>query len=129
MPCRVLLVEDETLIAMMVEDLLDQSGCEPVLAATGAEALALIAKGPAFELAVIDLQLPDGNGFGVIRALWDRSPVPVIISTGYGNLSGDEREALLPFAAPLEVMLKPWGEDQLRDLVLRFLPQAQKRAT
>jgi hypothetical protein len=51
--------------------------------------------------------------------------VPVIISTGYQDLPHDMREALLPFAAPLKVMSKPWDVATFLDLVRRFLPQTQ----
>jgi CheY-like chemotaxis protein len=129
MTCRVLLVEDEVVVALMVEDLLLESGCEPVVAITGGEALALIAQGPAFSLAIVDLNIPEVDGATVIRALWDRGPVPVIISTGYHDLPHDVREALLPLAAPVETISKPWGEAQFLNLVRRFLPQPQRVAT
>jgi CheY-like chemotaxis protein len=122
---RVLLVEDETLIAMMVEDLLLESGCEPVLAGNGEEALALIAQAQAFDLAIVDLNIPKGDGATVIQALWDRWPVPVIVSTGYQDLSHDVCEALRPYAAPIKLISKPWGEDAFLELMRRFLPQVQ----
>jgi CheY-like chemotaxis protein len=124
MKCRVLLVEDEAVLAMMIEDLLVESGCEPVMAVSGREAIALIAQQPPFNLAIIDLNIPEGDGGTVIQALWDKGPVPVIVSTGYQDLPHDMREALLPFAAPLEVMSKPWNEATFADLVRQFLPQA-----
>jgi two-component system sensor histidine kinase TorS len=125
MTCRVLLVEDEILIAMLVENLLDKSGCEPVLAATNADAMAIIEHAPAFDLAVVDFSLPDGDGSSVIGALWDRWPVPVIVSTGHQGMQETLRAALPSFAAPIEVILKPWTEEQLLGLVRRFLPHAQ----
>ncbi|MGG5891135.1 response regulator [Falsiroseomonas sp. HC035] len=69
MRCRVLLVEDHATVAMMIENLLLESGCEPLVCGSGAEALALIAQGPSFSLAVIDLNIPRGDGASVIRAL------------------------------------------------------------
>ncbi|MGG5891134.1 hypothetical protein ACLF3G_29105 [Falsiroseomonas sp. HC035] len=52
----------------------------------------------------------------------------MIVSTGYQDLSGDERALLSPFAAPVEVISKPWNEAQFLDLVRRFLPQARMSA-
>ncbi|MGG5891132.1 response regulator [Falsiroseomonas sp. HC035] len=129
MTCHVLVVEDEALLAMMVQDLLVENGCEPVMAANGRQAFALISQAQIFDLAVIDLNIPEGDGATVIRALWNRWPVPVIVSTGYQDLSHEMREALSPFAAPLEVISKPWSEAVFLDLVRRLLRQAQGRPT
>jgi CheY-like chemotaxis protein len=126
---RVLLVEDQTLLAMLAGDLLLDIDCEPVLAVTAREALALIAQGPAFDLAVVNLKNPDGDGTTVIRALWERWPVPVIVSTGYEYMLWDEREALMPYAAPIVTISKPWSNAAFLDLARRFLSQAQKTAT
>lgn len=122
---RVFLVEDQVILAMVAEDLLLDFGCKPVLAVTATEALALIAQGPAFDLAVVNLKIPEGDGGTVIQALWERWPVPVIVSTGYEDMLQDEREALMPYAAPIETLSKPWSDAAFLALVRRFLPQAQ----
>ena len=70
---RVLIVEDEVLIAWMLADSLEGAGHEVVgPAATMAEALALCEAAPP-ELAVLDVNLRDGsNGVDVARALLER---------------------------------------------------------
>jgi hypothetical protein len=50
--------------------------------------------------------------------------VPVIISTGYENMLQDAREGLMPHAAPIELISKPWCDAAFLALVRRFLPQA-----
>jgi DNA-binding NtrC family response regulator len=127
MSCRVLVVEDETVIAMLVEDLLVQSDCFPVIAATKAEALSSIEQGQPFELAVVDLQLPDGSGSAVVAELWKRWPVPVIVNTGYGDVPEDLKDSLAPFPAPLETIAKPWDVNQFLNLVQQLLPRADAR--
>ncbi len=70
---RILIVEDEALIAMVLADSLEDGGHVVVgPAATMAEALALCEAAPP-ELAVLDVNLGDGsNGVDVARALLER---------------------------------------------------------
>jgi DNA-binding response OmpR family regulator len=81
---RVLIVEDEALIAMALADSLEDAGHEVVgPAATMAEALALCdgAAAPP-ELAVLDINLGDGSsGVDVARALMERWGVPSIFAS------------------------------------------------
>ncbi len=57
----VLLVDDEPLIRIALRDALEEASLEVSAASTGAEARALMA-GRAFDVAVIDLRLPDSSG-------------------------------------------------------------------
>ncbi|WP_343894204.1 response regulator [Craurococcus roseus] len=80
---RVLIVEDEALIAWMLADSLEGAGHEVVgPAATMAEALALCEGAPPPELAVLDVNLADGgSGVDVARALLERWGVPSIFAS------------------------------------------------
>ena len=81
---RILIVEDEALIAWMLADSLEGAGHEVVgPAATMAEALALCeAAAPPPELAVLDINLRDGsNGVDVARALFARWGVRSIFAS------------------------------------------------
>jgi CheY-like chemotaxis protein len=82
---RVLLIEDEALVAMLVEDMLADEGC--VVAATAtrlAEAVA-VAKDTSIEvdLAILDVNLAGEPVFAVAEALASRG-VPFAFATGYG---------------------------------------------
>lgn len=81
---RVLIVEDEIMITMMMEDLLTDLGCEIVgPAADVAAALALI-DGQAVSLALLDLNLGHGEtGYPVADALAARN-IPFAFVTGSG---------------------------------------------
>ncbi len=80
---RVLIVEDEVLIAWMLADSLEGAGHEVVgPAATMAEALALCEAAAPPVLAVLDINLRDGsNGVDVARALSERWGVPSIFAS------------------------------------------------
>ena len=80
---RILIVEDEVLIAWMLADSPEGAGHEVVgPAATLGEALALCEAAPPPELAVLDINLRDGsNGVEVARALMERWGVRSIFAS------------------------------------------------
>ena len=81
---RVLVVEDEALIAMLVEDiLLDAGAVVAGPAGSAAEALALLA-GATPDAAVVDMNLGDHTSEPVTKALAARG-VPFVLATGYGT--------------------------------------------
>jgi DNA-binding response OmpR family regulator len=80
---RILLVEDEALVAMLAEDTLLDSGFEvlgPYL--TVADALAAVARG-GFDAAVLDMNLGGASGGPVADSL-EAAGVPFLVVTGYG---------------------------------------------
>lgn len=78
---RVLVIEDEMLILMMIEDMLVDLGCESVTsAATIDQAIALI-DAQVFDAAMLDMNLNGKNSRAVANALAARG-VPFVFSTG-----------------------------------------------
>ncbi len=82
--CKVLVVEDEMMIAMLIEDMLDEFGCKLVGPATNVpRALELIGK-ESIAVAVLDLNLDGKDTYAIADAL-QRKNVPFIFATGYGS--------------------------------------------
>jgi two-component system response regulator RegX3 len=81
---RILLVEDEESISVPFRDALVREGFDPLVAATGAEALAL-ARETTPDLVLLDLGLPDADGRDVCRALRRESSVPIVMVTARGT--------------------------------------------
>jgi len=82
---RILVVEDEMMIAMLVEDMLTELGCSVVGPAHAlAEALALAQSEPGLDAALLDVNLAGQPVFPVADALREKG-VPAIFSTGYGD--------------------------------------------
>jgi DNA-binding response OmpR family regulator len=104
---RVLVVEDESLLAETLCDLMQDAGCEPVgPAATVAAALALIDQG-SIDVAVLDIRLLSEMSFPVAYALRRRG-IPLLFLTSYEqrNLPKDLGDAILvekPFSMHLLV--------------------------
>jgi DNA-binding NarL/FixJ family response regulator len=82
---KVLLVEDEALVAMAAAETLSELGFDVVEAATAQAALDHAGADHAhFEFAVIDLGLPDRPGEELIAELKMRRPdFPIIVASGY----------------------------------------------
>jgi CheY-like chemotaxis protein len=82
---RVLVVEDESLVAMLLETILEDMGCTPVGPASNIdEGLALATDGDPLDAALLDVNVAGRQVFPVAEALKERG-VPFVFSTGYGE--------------------------------------------
>lgn len=66
---RLLVVDDDATTRFALQTLFSRQGWEVSLAATVAEALDLLSRGPAPRCLILDLNLPDGRGESVLRAV------------------------------------------------------------
>ncbi len=107
---KILLVEDEDSIAEPLALGLRREGFSVERAATGAAALE--ADEP--DLVLLDLRLPDVDGFDVCRTLRARSSVPIIVVTARGEEA--DRVVGLELGAD-DYVVKPFG---LRELIARI---------
>ena len=80
---RVLIVEDEMLVAMNIEDMLLDLGHEVAGLAGRLDAAIALASEAEFDLAMLDVNLAGEASFPVARILADRG-IPFLFATGYG---------------------------------------------
>jgi CheY-like chemotaxis protein len=110
---RVLVVEDEMLVLIMIEDMLADLGCKSVTsAATVDKALALI-KAQAFDIALLDMNLNGNDSHPVAEALSARG-VPFVYSTG--NTGQRSRDGY----SDRPVLKKPFKYDELAAILTRL---------
>ena len=107
---HLLVVEDEDTIAEPLVEGLVAEGFEVTRVATGHEAL----DAAAVDLVLLDVRLPDIDGFTVCRALRSRSDVPIIMLTAKGEEI--DRVVGLELGAD-DYVVKPFG---LRELIARI---------
>ena len=82
---RILLVDDEQELLDMVSSIFANEGfCNVKTAKTVKEALC-IAETFQPELAILDVMLPDGNGFDLMKQLKNKSDYPVLFLTARGE--------------------------------------------
>ncbi|KQO67047.1 response regulator [Methylobacterium sp. Leaf89] len=110
---RVLLVEDESLVAMLGEDMLLDLGCEVEVAMRLDKAIDL-ARRADLDMAILDVNLGETCSYPVADALFERG-IPFIFATGYG-LSGIE-----PAYQAIPVMQKPYQVAQMERLLRHLL--------
>lgn len=110
---RVLLVEDEGLVAIMLEDLLADFGCEvSCSASTVSQALDWLKAGGEADAALLDVNLDGEPVFPVAEILTERG-VPFAFTTGYAQ-SHDPRFQKAPFIG------KPIRPDRLAAVLESF---------
>lgn len=80
----IFLVEDDREIAKNLTRLLRSEGFDAVHAATQKEAVSKLSDGK-FDLALVDISLPDGNGFSVCTEIKETQDIPVIFLTASGD--------------------------------------------
>lgn len=86
---RLLIVEDEPLVAFDNEHFLSESGFQIVATLDRvADALAVLAKDADIDLVLVDVELADGSGVDVARAAHEKG-IPVVFATG--NCPGEAR--------------------------------------
>jgi two-component system, OmpR family, catabolic regulation response regulator CreB len=122
---RILVVEDEPAIADTIVYALTTDGFEPDWCGTGADALkAVRQRGPA--LAVLDIGLPDTNGFELFRQLRELDPaLPAIFLTA--RSSEVDRVVGLELGAD-DYMAKPFSPRELVARVRSVLRRTQRAA-
>jgi two-component system, NtrC family, response regulator AtoC len=117
-PPSVLLVDDEPLIRVAVGDSLTEVGLDVSTVATGTEALAAIA-GRQFDVAVLDLRLPDMSGIDVLRRLRElEHATDVIMITAHGSIPTAVEAMKL---GARDFLTKPFETAHLLEVIRRYL--------
>ena len=120
---KLLLVDDETELLKMVSDILKDDGFETVLtAATGKEAV-LTAEKEKPDLMILDVILPDGDGFSLMKQLRTFTNVPVIFLTAKDEAA--DKLAGLGLGAD-DYMVKPFLPQELLLRVYAVLRRTYK---
>jgi DNA-binding response OmpR family regulator len=81
---RVLVVEDELLISILIEDILVDEGCQVIGPFTNLPDALAAARSGGFDLALLDVNLRGDKVYPVAEILAEQS-VPFLFLSGYGN--------------------------------------------
>lgn len=107
---RILVVEDETLIAMTFESVLRKLGCEIVGPVGKLETAMQMAREETLDAAILDVNIRGGRVFPVAEVLQARN-VPFVLASGYGDWALPEAFRDLPR------LTKPFGSDDVVKVV------------
>jgi CheY-like chemotaxis protein len=111
---RVLVVEDEATVAMLIEDMLEDLGCTVVASIASLAAARDVATGAEIDLAMLDVNVAGELIFPIAHLLRERR-IPFLFSTGYG-MAGLPAEFL-----DCPVLAKPFSQSELQEKVVRAL--------
>lgn len=112
---RVLLVEDENLIALLLEDMLADLGHTVIGPVARLNKALEIAQREAFDVAILDVNINGGDTYPIAEAIAARD-IPFVFSTGYGKNS---------LGAPYRdrpILQKPFRQVDLQKLLAEVLP-------
>lgn len=114
---RILIVEDESMISMLIEDMLTDMGC--AIAGTASQLQDATAKvaSLAFDAAILDVNLNGSQTWPVAQALTGRR-IPFVISTGYGAAGVPDAFAEVP------ILGKPFDANELERALRAALDRA-----
>ena len=81
---RILVVDDELSLRRLMRLYLTKAGFTVVEASTGTQALAVLRRG-GIDLAIVDVMLPEVDGFEVVRQARRDNSIPIILLTARGE--------------------------------------------
>ena len=117
---RILIVDDDARLGAMVSDYLGESGFRATVRETAAEGLALLRAEP-FDAVILDVMLPDLDGFELLRRVRADSDVPILMLTARGEAT--DRVVGLELGAD-DYLPKPFSA---RELVARLRAILRRR--
>jgi CheY-like chemotaxis protein len=106
----VLVIEDEVIVGMLLEDMLDELGCEVAAISTHIEEALQLAHTLDIDLAILDINLGGKQSFPVADVLSSRG-VPFMFATGYGA------HILKPPYSGTPTLQKPFQLDDLQRML------------
>lgn len=122
-PARLLVVDDEADFAKLIQTILTQAGYKVDAATSATQAIALQRKN-AYDLALVDLRMPEMTGLELLRYLKARDrAIFVILMTAYGSFSVGI-EALRQGAC--DYVAKPFKNKALKEKVVEALQRRQQ---
>jgi CheY-like chemotaxis protein len=110
---KILIVEDDALIAMLLEDMLSELSYEIAGVAGGVAAAMALAERVAFDAAILDVSLAGDSSLPIAKLL-DEKGKPYIFATGYDSLPEDMAQN------GRHVLQKPYQLDQLQSALAKL---------
>ena len=110
---NILIADDESIIRLGLKQILEDAGHTVYAAKDGAEAVRL-AESRTPNLAILDIKMPEMDGLEAARVLLDRTQVPIIFLTAYGEKDLVERVARL---SVMGYLVKPIKEAELLAMI------------
>jgi AmiR/NasT family two-component response regulator len=110
---EILIADDESIIRLGLKQILEEAG-HTVFAAENGVAAVRLAEAHTPDLVILDIKMPEMDGFVAARAILDRTQVPIIFLTAYGEQGLVERAVRL---SVMGYLVKPINEAELLAMI------------
>jgi DNA-binding NtrC family response regulator len=118
---KIFVVEDEMMVAWLLEDMLAELGCAIVGPAAGVDQALAMIEANAIDAAVLDVNLNGEMSYPIADALTARG-VPFVFVTGY------DKDRMLNGYRTFPVLQKPFHRAELSDTLAKLLASAEPNA-
>ena len=123
---KILVVDDEKGIREFLLITLKKQGYDVTLASNGEEAIGLLGQ-TVFDLVLVDIKMPHGDGYSVLKAVKAKSPETVVIMiTAYGSL---ESAVQAMREGAFDYISKPFNVSELKALLKTALGLPRHQTT
>lgn len=116
---RILIVEDEPDVRVSSRNILERYGYIVQTAANGAQALSIVCQYPPVDLIILDIQMPEMNGYVFINEIKKRegcSSIPIIVVTAYPEL-----QPIFILKGVTTCLLKPVNTEEFMEKIKQYL--------
>ncbi len=116
---KILLIEDNDTNQLLINEILKKMGFEITICGTGMQGIEAFQKNPDFDLILMDIKLPDIDGYEVTKRIkiLNRN-IPIIAQTAFA-LAGDRANAIA--AGCDDYISKPISKQRLQEMVTKYV--------
>lgn len=115
-PTNILVVDADPDIRAALSDMLRHEGYRVIAVETGAEALQRIRQ-EHYEVALLDIRLPDLDGLSILRVMKELDPsLPIIVLTGYATV---ENTIEILVESAFAYLTKPYDQEEIKAILRR----------
>ncbi len=116
---KILIVEDNELNSKLLQKMIEPTGAEVIIVKDGKPAIEECANNPGIDLVLMDIQMPEMDGYEATRAIKDINPgIPVIAQTAYAM--AEEREKIIGAGCD-DYLPKPIRQHELFMMLGKYL--------
>ncbi len=122
---RILVIDDEQYILLMLKKMLEKAGYDVDIAINGEEGLRYYEKYPA-DLIITDIVMPEKEGLETIRELKNHNPdIKIIAISGGGRVDAKEYLESARLFGASKVFSKPFAQGEIVNAVQELLTEAE----
>jgi len=116
---KILIVEDDRTSEELISIAVRKFGKEIIIARTGSEAVEACLKNPDIDLVLMDIQLPEMDGYEVTREIRKFNKDVIIIAQTAYALEGDKEKAIA--VGCHDYLSKPIKTDELKEMIIKYV--------